>query len=169
MGFLPGVWMVPGVVHRWCGSRASSCSECGWRQCFFSPSSLLGFTFSLKGKFLDENVCACELVVHFGWGSARPPCEPPPARGRPESASLLAGATYRKAEGCSIPGAICNLISTFLVWHSGLRSGAPRAGPAAGRQGVGCGNTNQDTKYSRTRPLLGLLWSCSFLVCCVGS
>ena len=91
--------MVPGVVHRWCGSRASSCSECGWVQCFFSLSSFFRFTFSLKVKFLDENVCACELAVHFGWASARPPCQPPPARGRPRSGSLLAGATYTKAEG----------------------------------------------------------------------
>ena len=124
-------------------------------------------------------MCACELVVHFGWGSACPPCQPPPARGRPASGSLLAGATYRKAEGCSIPGAMCNLISTFFVWHSGLRSGEPRAGPAAGRPGVGCDNTTQDTTYSRTRPLFRIVcvvfvprvwrWQLHFSICARGS
>jgi len=83
--------------------------------------------------------------------------------------SLLSGATYRKAEGCHTPGSMCNLMFTFLVWYSGLRSGGPRAGPAAGRPGMGRDNTTQHTTYSRTRSLFGLFVSCSFFVCCVGS
>ena len=158
------------------GGRASLV----WVSCFFVLWMWMGEMFllallflwvdiRLQSKLLDENVCACELAVHFGWASARPPCQPPPARGRPASGSLLAGATYRKAEGYNTPGAMCNLISTFLVCHSGLRSGGPRAGPAAGRPGVGCDNTTQDTTYSRTRVLFGLFVSCSVLVCCVDS
>ena len=151
-----------------------SCTSLVWVSCFvvlrtwMFPLALLilGLQFTLQSKLLDENVCACELALHSGWASARPPCQPPPARGRPASGSLLAGADFRKAEGCSIPGAMCNLTFTFLVWYSGLRSGEPRAGPAAGRPGVGCDNTTQDTTYSRTRPLFGLFVSCSFLVCC---
>ena len=134
-------------------------------ECFFSSSSFFWLTFSLQSKLLHESVCACELAVHFGWASARPPCQPPPARGRPASGSLLAGATYRKAEGYNTPGAMCNLISTFPVWHSELRSGEPRAGPAAGRPGVGCDNTTQDATHSRTRALLRIV--CVVFVPCV--
>ena len=138
-------------------------------ECFFSSSSFFWLAFSLQSKLLHESVCACELALHSGWACARPPCPPPPARGRPRSGSLLTGATYRKSEGCNIPGTMCNLISTFPVWHSGLRSGEARAGPAAGCPGVGRDNTAQETTYSRTRSLFGLFGSCSFLVCCVGS
>ena len=61
-----------------------------------------------------------------------------------------------------MPGAMCNLMFTFVVWRSGLRSGEPRAGPAAGLPGLGRDNTTQDTTYSRTRYLFGLFGSCSF-------
>ena len=74
VGFLPGVWMVPGVVHRWCGSRASFVLRMWVGAMFLLALLFLWVEIRLQSKLLDENVCACELAVHFGWGSARPPC-----------------------------------------------------------------------------------------------
>ena len=58
--------MVPGVVHHLCGSRASSDSECGWRQCFFSPSSFFGLKLdcraSVRMKMCVHVSLPCTLV-----------------------------------------------------------------------------------------------------------
>ena len=65
-----------------------------WMALFPLALLIWGLRFTLQSKLLDENVCACEIALHSGWASARPPCPPPPARGRPGSGSLLSGATY---------------------------------------------------------------------------
>ena len=119
----------------------------------------LSLGWHLVCKAILEKMCEHELALHSGSASAQPPCQPPPARGRPRSGSLLTGATYRKEGCCNMPGARCNLMFTFVVWHSGLRSCGPRAGPAARLPGLGRDGSTQGPKNSRARSLFGLFGS----------
>ena len=114
-------------------------------ECFFSSSSFFWLTFSLQSKLLHESVCACELALHFGWVSARPPCQPPPVQGRPGSGSLLSSASYRKVGGCNIPGAICNLACSGRVPSSSHR-GRSRGGQRGAGEGHGA------FAHTKTRP-----------------
>ena len=116
-------------------------------ECFFSSSSFFWLTFSLQSKLLHESVCACELALHFGWVSARPPCQPPPIQGRPGSGSLLSSASCRKAGGCNIPGAICNFACSGRIPSSSHR-GRSRGGQRGAGEGPGAFAHTQKTPGS---------------------
>ena len=82
------------------------CASLVWVSCFFVLWMWMGEMFllallflwveiRLQSKLLDEDVCACELAVHFGWRSARPPL---PTTARQRAACMCQPAFRRRPQ-----------------------------------------------------------------------